>query len=83
MAAALASAPHADVVLVAHTGLEHLSTAADLWDGLPMDSTVRMRWWFVPAAEVPRAADELEHWLYARWAELDRWVADGSPDGGD
>ena len=54
VAAAVASAPHADVVLVAHTGLEHLSTAADLWDGLPMDSTVRMRWWFVPAAEVPR-----------------------------
>jgi 1-acyl-sn-glycerol-3-phosphate acyltransferase len=81
VAAALTSAPHADVVLVAHTGLEHLSTAADLWDGLPMDSTVRMRWWFVPAAEVPHEPQELERWLYDRWAELDRWVADG-PAGG-
>ncbi len=76
VAAALASAPHADVVLVAHTGLEHLSTAADLWDGLPMDSTVRMRWWFVPAAEVPREPQQLERWLYDRWADLDRWVAE-------
>jgi 1-acyl-sn-glycerol-3-phosphate acyltransferase len=76
VAAALAAAPHADVVLVAHTGLEHLSTPADLWAGLPMDSTVRMRWWFVPAADVPRGdPDELERWLYARWAELDAWVA--------
>ena len=76
VAAALAAAPHADVVFVAHTGLEHLSTAADLWDGLPMDSTVRMRWWFVPAAEVPRGP-ELERWLYERWAELDAWIAAG------
>ena len=76
VAAALAAAPHADVVLVAHTGLEHLSTAADLWDGLPMDATVRMRWWFVPAAEVPRGP-EVERWLYERWAELDDWIAAG------
>ncbi len=75
VAAALAAAPHADVVFVGHTGLEHLSTAADLWDGLPMDSTVRLRWWFVPAAEVPREAAAQERWLYDRWAEIDDWVA--------
>jgi hypothetical protein len=51
--AALEAAPHADVVLVAHAGLEGLSTLADLWDGLPMDGAVRLCWWFVPAQEVP------------------------------
>ena len=76
VAAALAAAPHADVVFVGHTGLEHLSTVGDLWDGLPMDSTVRLRWWFVPADEVPRDRAEQEDWLYARWAEIDRWIAD-------
>lgn len=75
VAAALEAAPHADVVFVAHTGLEHLSTVADLWDGLPMDSLVRLRWWFVPAEEVPRDRAELEDWLYRRWAEIDAWVA--------
>jgi 1-acyl-sn-glycerol-3-phosphate acyltransferase len=75
VAAALEAAPHADVVFVGHTGLEHLSTAADLWDGLPMDSTVRLRWWFVPADEVPRERDAQEEWLYERWAEIDDWVA--------
>jgi 1-acyl-sn-glycerol-3-phosphate acyltransferase len=74
--AALAAAPHADVVFVAHTGLEHLSSAVDLWDGLPMDSTVRLRWWFVPADQVPRDPDVQEDWLYERWAELDAWIAD-------
>ena len=78
--AALAAAPHADVVLVAHTGLEHLSTPSDLWDGLPMDSTVRMRWWFVPAAEVPRDPGAQSDWLFARWAELDAWIASHADD---
>jgi 1-acyl-sn-glycerol-3-phosphate acyltransferase len=75
VAAALQAAPHADVVLVAHTGLEHLSTPADLWDGLPMDSTVRLRWWFFAADQVPRDPDLLEQWLYARWADLDEWIS--------
>jgi 1-acyl-sn-glycerol-3-phosphate acyltransferase len=77
VAAALAAAPHADVVFVAHTGLEHLSTAADLWDGLPMDSTVRLRWELVPAADVPRDPDAQADWLYERWADVDRWIAAG------
>jgi 1-acyl-sn-glycerol-3-phosphate acyltransferase len=75
--AAVTAAPHADVVLVAHTGLEHLSTPADLWDGLPMDSTVRMHWEFVPADEVPHDPDDLERWLYERWSAIDRWIARG------
>lgn len=80
VAAALAAAPHADVVLVAHTGLEHLSTIGDLWDGLPMDSMVRMRWWFVPAAEIPREPSAQHDWLYARWAEIDAWIASHAQD---
>lgn len=75
VAAALEAAPHADVVFVAHTGLEHLSTPADLWDGLPMDQKVRLRWTFVPAAEVPRERDDLEQWLYEQWAGIDDWIA--------
>ena len=72
--AALAAAPHADVVFVGHTGLEHLSTPRDLWAGLPMDKTLRMRWEFVPADEVPRDPDEQVDWLYQRWADLDAWI---------
>jgi 1-acyl-sn-glycerol-3-phosphate acyltransferase len=74
--AALAAAPSADVVFVAHTGLEHLSTARDVWRGLPMDSEVLMRWEFVPADEVPRDPDRQAEWLYERWSEIDRWIGD-------
>jgi 1-acyl-sn-glycerol-3-phosphate acyltransferase len=75
MTAALQAAPHADVVLVAHAGLEHLSTVADLWDGLPMDSAVRLCWWYVPGDQVPDDPAAQEDWLYEHWAEVDRWVA--------
>ena len=74
--AALEAAPHADVVFVAHTGLEHLSSVADLWRGLPMDSDVLMRWDFVPAGEVPEGREERARWLFDRWAEMDRWIAE-------
>ncbi|MGY1690673.1 lysophospholipid acyltransferase family protein [Geodermatophilus sp. SYSU D01105] len=73
--AALGAAPHADVVLVAHTGLEHLSTVGDLWRGLPMDKTLHLRWWFIPAAEVPRDEAELTDWLYHWWETIDDWIA--------
>ncbi|SNS25751.1 Acyltransferase [Geodermatophilus saharensis] len=72
--AALQAAPHADVVLVAHTGLEHLSTVGDVWRGLPMDKTLHLRWWFIPAAEVPRDEAELTDWLYRWWETIDDWI---------
>jgi 1-acyl-sn-glycerol-3-phosphate acyltransferase len=72
--AALRAAPHADVVLVGHTGLEHLSTVRDVWRGLPMDKTLHLRWWFVPAAEVPREQERLTDWLYGWWADIDAWI---------
>ncbi len=76
---ALAAAPHADVVLVAHTGLEHLDSLADIWHGLPLDTTLQLRWWFVPASEIPRDSPGQTDWLDARWAELDSWVAAHAP----
>jgi 1-acyl-sn-glycerol-3-phosphate acyltransferase len=72
--AALRAAPHADVVFVAHTGLEHLSTVRDLWRGLPTDKTLYLRWWFVPAAEVPRDETEQTDWLYQWWETIDEWI---------
>jgi 1-acyl-sn-glycerol-3-phosphate acyltransferase len=72
--AALRAAPHADVVFVAHTGLEHLSTVRDLWRSLPMDKTLHLRWWFIPAAEVPRDETQLTEWLYEWWETIDAWI---------
>jgi 1-acyl-sn-glycerol-3-phosphate acyltransferase len=78
VAAALAAAPEADVVWVAHAGLDHLYTVADIWRELPLDGVVRMRWWRVPHDEVPREAQV--EWLYDWWERIDDWV-DHARDG--
>jgi hypothetical protein len=74
VAAALTAAPEADVVWVAHAGLDHVFTVADLWRELPLDSVVRMRWWRVPAAEVPHGFEAQVQWLYAWWERIDAWI---------
>ena len=73
---ALAAAPDADVLLVAHEGLEDLSSLADLWRGLPMDDVVEARWWLLPSADLPRdrPVDDQVDWLFDWWGRLDAWV---------
>jgi 1-acyl-sn-glycerol-3-phosphate acyltransferase len=77
--AALDAAPDADVVLVAHTGLDHLVTVGDIWRELPMDKRVVMRWWQVPRAEIPAGRDERIEWLFAWWERIDDWIAANRP----
>jgi 1-acyl-sn-glycerol-3-phosphate acyltransferase len=72
--AALDAAPEADVVLVAHTGLDHLLTVADLWRELPMDKRIVMRWWRVPRADIPTDREGRIDWLFAWWERIDAWV---------
>lgn len=79
--AAIDAAPHADVVLVAHSGLEQLSTVTDLWRGLPMDAAVRARLWTVPAEDVPAGTPARIEWLHTWWGRLDAWL--DSEDAGD
>jgi 1-acyl-sn-glycerol-3-phosphate acyltransferase len=77
--AALEAAPEADVVLVAHTGLDHLLTIADIWRELPMDKQLIMRWWRVPREDIPAGRDDQIDWIFTRWEEIDRWVEEHRP----
>ena len=77
--AALEAAPEADVLLVAHTGLDHLLTVRDLWHALPMDKQIIMRWWRVPREEIPTGRDAQIEWLFDWWAQIDAWVEQHRP----
>ncbi len=79
LAALDAAPPETDIILVAHTGLDHLLTVADVWRELPMDKQIIMRWWRVPRAEIPDGRDERIDWLFSRWEEIDRWIAEHRP----
>ncbi|WP_460461485.1 1-acyl-sn-glycerol-3-phosphate acyltransferase [Angustibacter peucedani] len=72
--AALRAAPGADVVWVAHTGTDHLMSVADVWRSLPLDQVIRMRWWQVPADEVPTTDEARLEWLQQWWVRIDDWV---------
>ena len=73
--AALTRARDADIVFVAHTGAEHMSTVLDVWRELPMDREIQMRWWLVPATDVPEGPEARIDWLYEWWARIDDWIA--------
>lgn len=77
--AALDATPEADVVLVAHTGLDHMLTIGDVWRELPMDKELIMRWWEVPRAEIPADRDERIEWLFGWWEHIDTWIDDNKP----
>src|SRR3954449_11417419 len=77
--AALDAAPEADVILVAHTGLDHLLTVADIWRELPMDKQIIMRWWRVPREEIPQSREDRIDWLFSWWERIDAWVEEHRP----
>jgi 1-acyl-sn-glycerol-3-phosphate acyltransferase len=77
--AALEAAPEADVLLVAHTGMDHVLTLRDVWHSLPMDKLISMGWWRVPREEIPTGRDDQIEWLYDWWERIDDWVEEHRP----
>jgi acyltransferase-like protein len=74
--AAMAGAPDADVVLVAHSVLEEVGTFKELWSRIPLEQPVVARYWRLAPSEVPKEQDEVIDWLYGWWETIDRWIAD-------
>jgi hypothetical protein len=65
--AAITACPDADVIFVAHSGLD----------------SIKARWWRVPYDQVPReAAFEAQvKWLYDWWQLIDAWITANRPEG--
>lgn len=72
----LESARDVDVVIFGHVGLDGFEYISDIWSGGLVGTTVRLKFWRFPAAEVPRERDELIGWLFERWQELDDWIGE-------
>jgi 1-acyl-sn-glycerol-3-phosphate acyltransferase len=73
--AAIRAAPHADVAFVAHTGLDHMDSAATIWNGIPLDRPLQATWWRVPARNLPADQNARTQWLFAQWAQIDAWIS--------
>jgi 1-acyl-sn-glycerol-3-phosphate acyltransferase len=72
--AVLNAAPTADVVFVAHTGLDAIDSARHGWAALPLRERVRAHWWRIPAAAVPPGDAARAEWLMEQWALVDAWI---------
>jgi 1-acyl-sn-glycerol-3-phosphate acyltransferase len=70
----LEASPHADVLFMAHTGLEGIVRVRDAWSGALVGRRIEIGFWRVPAAELPRGREARLAWLDAEWARMDRWV---------
>jgi 1-acyl-sn-glycerol-3-phosphate acyltransferase len=81
---AIAACPGADVIFVAHAGLDMIVTIGDVWRNLRVDQIVRAKWWRVPVGEVPRSLDRQaqERWLYEWWQRIDMWISQNRPPEG-
>ncbi|MFN8545520.1 MAG: 1-acyl-sn-glycerol-3-phosphate acyltransferase [Candidatus Binatia bacterium] len=73
--ALLETRPDVDVAFLAHVGFERTATLNDIWSGRLIGQTLRMQFWRVPSAEIPRTLAERITWLDQQWERVDAWVA--------
>ena len=66
--------PGADVVFCVHTGYERAMSFREFLAGGLNDLVIRIGFWRVPFAEIPREHDARAAWLYDEWARVDAWV---------
>jgi 1-acyl-sn-glycerol-3-phosphate acyltransferase len=64
----------ADVVVLAHRGLEGFARMSDMWAGGIVGTTVDVSFWRVPRSSIPETEDARIEWLFRLWAEVDSWV---------
>ncbi len=81
--AAIEARPDADVIFVAHAGLDAIVSVSDVWRRFPVGQVIRARWWRVPFDQVPREAghEEQVQWLFGWWERIDEWITENRPGG--
>jgi 1-acyl-sn-glycerol-3-phosphate acyltransferase len=76
--------PGADVVVIAHTGLDRFATFRELACVVPLREPIRVVAWRVPAADIPKDDPGRTAWLDEQWIRVDAWIEserrwDGEP----
>jgi 1-acyl-sn-glycerol-3-phosphate acyltransferase len=72
--ACLAGRSDLNVAVVAHTGLEDLVSPMSIWRAVPVREPMVVRWWYEPAAALPRGAARRRDWLRLQWTIVDSWI---------
>jgi 1-acyl-sn-glycerol-3-phosphate acyltransferase len=72
--ALLAGAPTADVVFMAHAGLESFNTIPNIVRHVPLPNPVRIDFWRVPRSEIPTDPSAQYDWLFGQFERVDQFV---------
>ena len=78
--ALLDAVPHADVVVIAHAGLDRFASFAELAKAVPLRDPIRVTAWRLPATDIPAAAADRIRWLDEQWVRVDDWVVQHTDD---
>lgn len=73
--ALLQANPGRDLLFLAHTGFEGSARFDDLINGAWAHSDVRLHFWRVPFAEIPRDVADQRAFLFAQWDRMEAEVA--------
>jgi len=71
---AMIESSDADVVVLAHRGLEGFARVSDLWSGDIVGSRIDIAFWRVPRHQIPVDRARQQLWLFELWSQVDAWV---------
>ncbi len=74
--AMLDGAPDADVLFVAHAGLESFTSIPTIVRNIPLRDPVAIHCWRVGAHDIPKEPDLRYDWLFDQFERMDRWVVE-------
>lgn len=72
--ALIEGAPEKDLLFFAHTGFEGAGSFAALFNGSWLDGRVRLCFWRIKAADIPRDIQARRAMLLAQWRHMDKVV---------
>lgn len=76
---ALLEASTADVVVLAHRGLEGFARVKDMWEGGIVGSRIDVSFRRIARSSIPSDRSDRVTWLFETWQEVDEWVSAGKP----
>ena len=77
---ALVDSIDADVVIIAHTGLDHFGSFTELARAVPLRQPINITAWRCPADQIPAGDEERIAWLDEQWVLVNERVALGTRD---
>jgi 1-acyl-sn-glycerol-3-phosphate acyltransferase len=73
---ALLDTTEADVVIMAHTGLDRFASFAEMARAVPLSEPITVAAWRVARTDIPADPIDRIAWLDRQWLTADGWVAD-------